>query len=123
VIDTGSPFSWFPRAIWSGFQAGTDFEWLPFPSGYQPPLGQTAGWTFRFQMARLLVPIMLFDTSTELHRTGVIVQFAEGNPAALARSNAPPYLVVGLWGGLLEGTKLAITTNPQTGGVDGMLEF
>lgn len=121
VIDTGSPYTWFPEAIWGGLQAGSDFEWLPYPVGYVAPAGVATGWTFRFRFARLLGPIRLTDLTTDLIRTRVVVQFADGNPPA--RAKAPPRFIVGLWGGLLDNTKLVITPNPQTGGVGGELEF
>jgi hypothetical protein len=121
IIDTGSPYSWFPADIWTHFREGTDFEWLPFGPGVTPPATRTVGWTFTFRMARMLQPIRLFDLSAEIGRDRVVVQFADGNPPP--RGQAPPSFVVGLWGGLLDDTKLVITPNPQTGSVDGVLEF
>ena len=122
VIDTGSPFSWFPHEVWSRFGPGTDFEWLPFSPGYLPPLARTAGWTFRFRIARMLVPVTLLDASTEVHRDRVIVQLADGNPSR-PTANAPAVVVLGLWGGILEGTRLHIDADPATGGLSGTLEF
>ena len=115
VIDTGSPLTWMPEAIWSRFQPGIDYEWLPWSSGFSPPAGRTAGWNFTFRMARFLQPVSLFHLNSreELVRTRVIAQFADGNPPSAALSNAPPRVVIGLWGGLLEGTNLRITTNPR----------
>src|ERR1700722_1754492 len=99
IIDTGSPLSWFPESVWSNFQQGTDFDWLPFPTGYTPPRVRTAGWTFNFRIARMLQPLSLFDTQYELVRDDVIVQFAEGNPPVPVGSKQPPRVVIGLWGG------------------------
>jgi hypothetical protein len=96
IIDTGSPFTWIPEAIWQHFQPGIDFEELPFDVGYVPPRGQTAGWAFNFRMVRMLQPIGLHDGQTELTRTGGIVQLADGNPPSFARSNAPAVVVIGL---------------------------
>src|SRR5207248_2928293 len=64
VVDTGSPFTWFPEAVWSRLRPGIDFEEMPFEAGYTPPRTQTAGWTFTFRMARMLQPIVLHDNST-----------------------------------------------------------
>lgn len=123
VIDTGSPLSWMPEAIWNRLSEGTDYEVLPWASGFVPPPGRTAGWNFTFRIARLLQPIRLFalTTSVELVRDRVIVQFADGNPPAFSRGNAPPRVVIGLWGGLLEGTSLRISTDAATGHIAGSL--
>jgi len=123
IIDTGSPLTWFPEDVWSPFQHGRDFEWLPFAPGYTPPRGQTGGWAFSFRMARLLQPMSLFDTQTELIREGTIVQFTDGNPLAPMNSKRPPLVVIGLWGGILEGTNLRMTTNATTGQTLGSLEW
>jgi len=123
IIDTGSPLSWFPEGVWSQFREGTDFEWLPFAAGYTPPRGQTAGWAFTFRIARMLQPLSLFDTQTELNRQGVIVQFADGNPPAPPGSKRPPRVVMGLWGGVLEGTSLHMSCDATTGHTIGRLEW
>src|SRR5207249_2002979 len=75
VVDTGSPFTWMPEALWSQFQPGIDFEWLPYPSGYAPPAGQVVGWTFRFRFARMISPLVFNDGVSEVTRPDVIVQF------------------------------------------------
>ena len=123
IIDTGSPFSWFPEAVWSHFQPGIDFEWLPFEMGYTSPRAHTVGWAFTFRMARMLQPVILFDTQTQLNRDRVIIQFADGNPPSLASSKRPPSLVFGLWGGVLEGTSLHMTKDIATGHIHGTLEW
>jgi hypothetical protein len=123
IIDTGSPFSWFPEGVWSQFQPGIDFEWLPFDTGFTPPRAQTVGWAFTFRMARMLNPITLFDIQTHLNRDQVIVQFADGNPPAPPGNKRPPCLVFGLWGGVIEGTSLHISTDAATGHSIGTLEW
>lgn len=121
IIDTDSPWTWMPESLWSQFQVGVDFEWLPFPAGYQAPSGQSAGWTFRFRIAQMLKPIIIQDYSSEVERHNALMQFAEGNPPR--SSKRLPYLVVGLWGGMLEGTKLINSPNLQNGSLDALLEF
>jgi hypothetical protein len=123
IIDTGSPLSWFPERIWSQFMLGRDFEWLPFAAGYLPPRAQTAGWTFTFRMARMLQPLSLFDTQSELIRDGAIVQFADGNPPTPQGSKQPPRVIIGLWGGVLEGTSLHMSSDATTGHTVGRLEW
>jgi hypothetical protein len=123
IIDTGSPLTWFPEAVWSRLQEGIDYEWLDFPPGYSPPRVQTAGWTFNFRIARMLQPFSLFDNQNELVRDYAIVQFAEGNPPMPPGSKQPPRVVIGLWGGVLEGTSLHTTRDSSTGHVVGVLEW
>ena len=117
------PSSWFPEDVWNKFQPGVDFEELPFETGYTPPRVRTAGWTFTFRMARMLQPVVLMDTSTEFERAGVIVQFADGNPPIQLGSKSPPRVVLGLWGGILEGTNLRMSAVPTTGHTLGVLEW
>lgn len=111
-----------PESIWGRFHAGTDFDWLPFPAGYAPPPSRVVGWTYRFRFARIRVELILHDTSTELNRRDVILQFAEGDPPTM-RGKAPACVVVGLWGGLLDDTKLTITPDPQANSIVGVIEF
>ena len=123
IIDTGSPLTWFPEAVWGKLRPGIDFEELPFEPGYVPPRGQTAGWMFTFRMVRMLQPVVLFDlaTSAELSRDGITVQFVDGNPPLPA--NRPARIVIGLWGGVLEGTSLRTATDHATGHARGELDW
>ena len=123
IIDTGSPFTWMPEAIWQHFRPGIDFEELPFEPGYTVPRGQTAGWNFTFRFVRMLQPIGLYDFQIELARDRVIVQLTNGNPPIPPGSQRPAVVVIGLWGGLLEGTSLRIATDAATGHVAGALEW
>ena len=125
IIDTGSPLSWMPEGIWKRLSEGSDYEVLPWASGFVAPPGRTAGWNFTFRIARLLRPLALFNmtSNTELVRDRVIVQLTDGNPPAFARSNNPLRVVIGLWGGILEGTSLRIATDAATGHVAGALEW
>ena len=123
IIDTGSPFTWMPESIWSRFRPGVDYEELPFEPGFTVPRAQTAGWNFTFRFVQMLPSIGLHDGRTELARAGVVVQLADGNPPSFVRTNAPAVVVIGLWGGLLEGTNLHIATDATTGHIAGTLEW
>src|SRR5262245_25167840 len=125
IIDTGSPFTWFPEAIWRGWRSGVDFEELPFEVGYAAPRGQSAGWTFTFRMARMLQPVVLFNlhAATELERHRVIVHLADGTPPLPHGSKQPARVVLGLWGGVLEGASLRISTDAGTGYALGALDW
>ncbi len=121
VIDTGAPFTCFPRSIWSRFREGTDYEWLPFDTGFQPPLGQLMGWRFSFRMAQFLTPLTIMGYSSEVDRPGVVAQFADGDPPGRS-GHMLPWVMIGVWGGILEGSKLAIDRGPNRSLV-GTLEF
>jgi len=122
IIDSGSPFTCFPKSIWERFVEGTDYEWMPFVAGTTVPAGHLPNWRFTFQLARFLVPLTLMDYSTMLDRVDVIAQFADSDPPPLS-GNAPSTFIIGLWGGLLEGSRLAISRDPITSQVIGELEF
>jgi hypothetical protein len=123
VIDTGAPLTHFPQAIWTAFREGIDFEWLPFPSGGQPPTGQVVNWRFTYRMARFLVPLTLMDYTTQIDRPSVVAQFADTDPPSPAGQRALPAIIFGLWGGALEGGRIAIDRDPVTGSVTGSVEF
>jgi hypothetical protein len=121
LIDTGAPLTCFPEKVWSSFLAGTDFEWLSFPAGTPPPIGVMSNWQYTFQLARFLVPLTLLDYVTAVDRPDVIAAFAAGNPQTTGKGLPP--VIVGLWGGVLEGGRLRIDRNPASGQVTGELDF
>ena len=123
VIDTGSPLIIFPAVIWSRFQLGIDYEFLPF-AGPNPLPGRVGSWQFSFQIARFLAPIAVMDTglSVRIARSDVIAAFASGDPPAPPGRKALPPVIVGLWGGILEDGRIGITRNP-TRGVSGEIQY
>ncbi len=120
IIDTGAPLTCLPERLWSGLAEGRDFEWLPFAPGTPPPTGVMPNWTYTFRVARFLMPVALMDYVTAIDRPDVIAAFATGNPPQ--QSRALPPIIIGLWGGLLEGGKIAVSRT-ATGQVEGALEF
>lgn len=120
IVDTGAPLTHIPERIWSGLAPGTDFEWLDLGAGAPAPGGVIAGWRYTFRLARFLAPVTLMDSAVAVDRADVIAAFASGNPTG-ARS-VPP-LVIGLWGGLLEGAAVRVTRDPASGSVFGALEL
>jgi hypothetical protein len=123
VIDTGAPLIIFPAAIWGRFHPGVDYEVLPF-AGPHPPPGRVGGWQFHFQIARFLAPITLMDTglSVRVPRSGVMAAFAAGDPPAPPGRKALPPVIVGLWGGVLEDGRIAVSRTPA-GTVSGELQY
>jgi hypothetical protein len=122
VIDTGSPLTIVPQPVWSLLREGTDFEWLPFAPGTVPPPANILGRSFTYQIARFLGPVDLMDYTTLVPRPGVIAQFAAGNPTG-SPTRAGALVVIGLWGGVLEGCRIHIGRDPATGRLTGGLEF
>lgn len=124
IIDTGSPLTWVPEAIWDKLTEGIDYEVLPWSSGFTPPTSRTAGWNFTYRIARLLGPIELFHLSSNatLVRDRVIVQLTDGNPPVRSQNNSPPRIVIGLYGGLLTGARLHVSTD-AAGHLAGALEW
>lgn len=121
VIDTGASLTFVPEDIWRHLRPGIDFEWLPFVPGAAPPTGQFVGWSFAFRMARFLAPVAVMDYSTDVERADVIAAFADGNPPVGGQQTPP--VVVGLWGGLLDGSRLHLDRDPATGRPAGTLAY
>ena len=121
LIDTGAPFTFLPEEVWMPLRVGSDYEWLPFTAGTRPPPARIAGWQFTFRIARFLAPLTLLDYSTVVERHGVIAAFAAGSVSA-TRKSLPP-IIIGLWGGLLEGGQVGVTRDSHTGRVTGGLAF
>jgi hypothetical protein len=123
IIDTGAPLIFFPEEIWKPLQEGIDFEWVPLDPAVSSPTARVTDWTFDFRMARFLAPLALLDYSIEVERPDIVAAFAVGNPPAYASRKSLPPVIVGLWGGLLEGGKIAVGRDPASGHVTGSLEF
>ena len=81
------------------------------------------GWQFSFQMARFLVPVSLLDYTTEVLRPDVIAAFTAGNPPVAPGVKGLPEVIIGLWGGLLEGGKIGIERDTATGRVIGEITY
>lgn len=123
VVDTGAPLIIIPAVIWTRFQAGTDYEILPF-TGPTPAPGRVVGWQFGFRIARFLVPLAVTDTalSTRVERSGVTAAFAAGDPPAPPGRKALPPVIIGLWGGILEDGRIGIARDPARG-VSGEIQY
>lgn len=122
IIDTGAALTFVPESVWQPLRPGTHFEWLPFAAGTGVRTGQFATWSFAYRMARFLAPVAVMDYSTDIERADVIAAFADSDPPASNLQKLPP-VVVGLWGGLLEGGRLHLDRDPATGRVVGELAY
>jgi hypothetical protein len=122
IIDVGAPLTIIPQDAWSTLREGTDFEWLAFAPGTSPPAANILGRNFTYRIARFLGPVDLMDRVTQISRPNVIAQFATGNPTAGPGRFLPP-VVIGLWGGVLEGGRLHVDRDSATGRLTGELAF
>lgn len=74
-------------------------------------------------MARFLVPLVLTDYGTRVARSDVIAQFVTGILRDDPQRVPSLPIILGLWGGVLEGGRVAIDRDPATGSVAGAVEF
>jgi hypothetical protein len=110
VIDTGAALSYFPHQVWANdfrWREGRDFDTLPV-AGNPPLVGQTLGFRYSFRLVRLRVPVTLAGrdlTAPRLQVDSLVTQLAE--------PGGPPVVLLGLWGGVLDGRRLAFATAPD----------
>lgn len=110
VIDTGAPISYFPHQIWANdfrWREGRDFDILPI-AGNPPLVGQTLGFRYPFRLARLRVPIILAGRDLRAPRLQV-----DSLVTQLAERGGPTVILLGLWGGVLDGRRLEFGTAPD----------
>ena len=104
IIDTGAPLTYFPHQVWANefnWREGRDFDILPVV-GNPPLVGQTLSSLYAFRLARLRVPIFLAGrdlTGPRLQIDSLVTQLCE--------PGGPPVILLGLWGGVLDGRRLA----------------
>lgn len=110
ISDTGAPLSLFPHHVWSAhynWREGRDFDILPV-AGDPPLTGQLLSHRYSFRLARLRIPIFLAGkdlTGPRLQIDSLVTQLAE--------PGGPPFILLGLWGGVLDDRKLAFGTAPD----------
>ena len=117
IVDTGAPFTVIPERLWDKFVEGVDFDWLTTDP---PGAGRVLSRSYTFRFARLLVPLAVEDYVTSVPRTDVIAQFADGDPLG---SQSRLKVLIGLWGGLLDPSKLTLDGDPTSGVLSASLEF
>ncbi len=103
IVDTGSPLSSFPRAIWSAFE--NEIEWLALAetegqSG--PPTIAVAGQRFPFRLGRISVTVTDFE-GRHLAATPILALFVDEPLDA-----RPPPVLLGLWRGIFDGRRLVL---------------
>lgn len=120
IIDPGSPLTLLPYSVWSekfNWQPGIDYDELEVDNADTPLTGKVRGHTFSFKLARLRVPIELIGkdlTGPRIRVESLIVQLLDAGP---------PYILIGLWGGALEGKRLSFNRLPQSDELAAKLDF
>lgn len=112
-LDTGAPLTIFPHRLWHDqfrWQAGRDYDELRV-AGAPPITGQVLGHRFSFRLARLRVWVELAGRDPKGDRVRL-----DSMVCQLADVGGPPYIILGLWGGVFTGRQLAV--EPQPGGDD-----
>jgi hypothetical protein len=102
-IDTGAALSQFPHHVWANqfnWRAGRDYDELTV-TGNPPLRGQTLGFNYAFRLVRLRVPVFLGGRDLAGPRLQV-----DSLVTQLAEPGGPPFVLLGLWGGVLDGRRL-----------------
>jgi hypothetical protein len=112
ILDTGAPFALFPRRLWRdqmNWQEGRHFETCRI-AGLGPLMGgRLLDRSFRVRLVRLTVPVELAGRSGDrLRIERPIAQLAEPNTVA----DDPKFAILGLFGGVFEGRRLAVERSP-----------
>jgi hypothetical protein len=120
VLDTGAPLTVFPHKLWHGqfgWRAGRDFDELTV-AGAPALTGQVLGHRFACRLARLRVTVELAGRDPKgarLRLDALVCQLAE--------TSGPPYIILGLWGGVFTGRRLAVELQPGSDDLTARLEF
>jgi hypothetical protein len=112
ALDTGAHFALLPRRYWRdrfGWQEGRHFESCHIASVGPLIGGQLLNQSFRVRLVRLLVPVELAGKSGDrLRIERLITQLAEPTTPR----DDPKVAVLGLFGGVFDGRKLAVDRTP-----------
>jgi hypothetical protein len=99
ILDTGAPLTIFPKDLWQSF--ADEIVRLPFV-GEQGQIGRAGGRQFSYFLGRVWVGVTdPFDR--RLPAVPVLAQFRED---AIPAGEPLPPILLGLWGGILEGRQL-----------------
>lgn len=121
IVDTGSPLTLFPYDLWHehfGWRAGRDFDELSVAGVTAPLTGQVLGHRFACRLARLRTSIELVGRNLKGDRLRL-----DGLVCQLAEMGGPPYVILGLWGGVFTGRKLSVELQPNSDDLQAHLEF
>ena len=119
VLDTGAPLSLIPHDVWRfdyGWQAGRDYDELHIPGVALS--GQALRYRYTFRLARLRVPVVLAGTNPKGDRLQL-----DSLVCQLADPGGPPFIILGLWGGVFTNRRLVIDEESNGDDLLARLEF
>jgi hypothetical protein len=108
IIDTGAPFTVFPRHLWQFFEPMIvrlkldPDELAERPEGQRTPMGLLSGRHYPYFLGWVWVGAF-DDWGRRMPAVPVLAQFREDQP--LPTEPQPP-LLLGFWGGILDGRRL-----------------
>lgn len=120
VLDTGAPLTVFAHTLWHDtfrWQAGRDFDELAV-AGAPALTGRVLGHRFAVRLARLRSAVELAGRDPRGDRLRL-----DSLVCQLADASGPPYTILGLWGGVFTGRRLAIEAEPGGDDLVTRLEF
>jgi len=120
VLDTGAPLAVFPHGHWYhqfGWRAGRDYDELTV-AGVASPTGQVLGHRFACRLARLRVAVELAGRDPKVDRLRL-----DSLVCQLADAGGPPFIILGLWGGVFTGRRLVVEPQPGSDDLAARLEF
>jgi hypothetical protein len=121
ILDPGSPLSLFPYRIWHDtfhWQAGRDYDELSIAGIGKTLQGQVLNHTYTCRLARLRRTIELSGTNLKGDRLKLDTLVCQ-----LADSGKTPYILLGLWGGAFDNSRLVINRKPGGDDLEAQLEF
>lgn len=106
ILDTGAPLTVLPHQVWKhdfGWRAGQHFDELSIADLGTTLTGQVLHYRYSCRLARLRVPVELAGSNLKGDRLRI-----DSLVCQLAEAGGPPYIILGLWGGVFTGRQLAI---------------
>jgi len=121
VFDTGAPLTVIPHKLWNQqfrWQAARDYEELTIAGVGTVLRGQVLHYRYSCRLVRLRVPIELAGANLKAPRMRL-----DSLVCQLAEPGGPPFIILGLWGGVFEGRRLAIDRVPNSDDLAARLEW
>jgi hypothetical protein len=119
-LDIGAPLCVFPYRVWHDkyhWRAGRDY-WELNVANAKGLKGQILEHRYSFQLAKLRAPVELAGKDLKAKRLRIDSLICQ-----LADPSGPPFVILGLWGGVFEGRRLAFDRLPGSDDLQATLEW